>query len=310
MLRILLIIVFSVCLLGPIAPQVKAQYQDLNWLDVSPDGESFHLLMPNKPKVENEAVGTVSGQRYVALTGVATYTVWSLTNANYRSVMETDPYLDATAELFWEGLLRPARESVIDKNDRSEHITYVRELPPTGLPGREYSLSFGSVVGTAELFVAHEHIYILLAMGRPGEDWPRERFFASFRSSLSKGAPAIGDPIQNGGSAAPPVSASGEEDYNRVFTGKEVTKKVRVLDKPEPTYTESARKFGVEGTVVLRAVFAKDGQVTNVRIISKLPHGLTERAVTTARHIRFEPAAKDGHAVSMWIELQYNFNLF
>jgi hypothetical protein len=37
-----------------------------------------------------------------------------------------------------------------------------------------------------------------------------------------------------------------------VFLGKEVTTKARVISKPEPIYTEEARRNGVTGTVVLR----------------------------------------------------------
>ena len=85
---------------------------------------------------------------------------------------------------------------------------------------------------------------------------------------------------------------------------------MRVLEKPEPTYTESARKFGIEGTIVLRTVFSKNGEVTNLHVVSKLPHGLTQRAIEAARAIRFVPAMKDGQAVSMWMELQYNFHLY
>jgi hypothetical protein len=38
-----------------------------------------------------------------------------------------------------------------------------------------------------------------------------------------------------------------------------VTSKARVLSKPEPTYTEAARKNQITGTVVLRAVFSSGG---------------------------------------------------
>jgi tetratricopeptide (TPR) repeat protein len=48
------------------------------------------------------------------------------------------------------------------------------------------------------------------------------------------------------------------------FSGKEVTTKMRVLAKPEPTYTDGARKAGVTGTVILRCVFGSDGEVKNV----------------------------------------------
>src|SRR5437868_3019470 len=99
-------------------------------------------------------------------------------------------------------------------------------------------------------------------------------------------------------------------DYNKLFSGKDVTSKARVLEKPEPTYTEAARKNQITGTVTLRAVFSAGGSVTNIHAVSGLPDGLTERAIAAAKSIRFVPATKDGHPVSMWMELQYNFNLY
>ncbi|HVS21896.1 MAG TPA: TonB family protein [Pyrinomonadaceae bacterium] len=100
------------------------------------------------------------------------------------------------------------------------------------------------------------------------------------------------------------------DDDLRLYSGKDVTTKARVLNKPEPTYTEEARRNQTTGTVVLRCIFGANGKVFGIRAVSSLPDGLTERAISAARQIRFIPATKDGHPVSMWMELQYNFNLF
>lgn len=116
-----------------------------------------------------------------------------------------------------------------------------------------------------------------------------------------------GDYHEGGGG---PGGGGGGTDYNKTFSGKDVTTKARVLSKPEPQYTEEARKNQVTGTVVLRAVFTSGGQVTGIRSVSGLPYGLTERAIAAARQIKFTPATKDGHAVSMYIQLEYNFNLY
>jgi len=107
-----------------------------------------------------------------------------------------------------------------------------------------------------------------------------------------------------------PGGGGGGTDYDKIFSGREVTSKARVLSKPEPTYTEAARKNQITGTVVLRAVFSSGGSVTNIHAVSGLPDGLTERAIAAAKSIRFVPATKDGRPVSMWMELQYNFNLY
>jgi len=308
-MKLLVPIGFSL-LLAAFAPQAIAQYQNPEWIDISPDGESFQVSMPNQPKVEPEIVGAVSGHRYVALTSVATYTVWSVRNANYRTGQDPDAYLDTTAELIWDGLLKPAREKLDAKDRLFAGMSYERELPPEGLPGREYTVRLNDVIGTAEFFVAREHLYVLLVIGKLGADLPKEKFFASFRASTSSPASSsMMKPVENLINA-PGISSIGVEDYSRVFTGREVTQKARVLEKNEPTYTESARGFSVEGTVVLRVVFSKNGEVTNIQVVSKLPHGLTQRAIEAARAIRFTPAMKDGQPVSMWMELQYNFHLY
>ena len=95
-----------------------------------------------------------------------------------------------------------------------------------------------------------------------------------------------------------------------IYTGKEVSVKARVLSKPEPQYTEEARQKQVTGTIVLRAIFAANGQVVGIRAVSGLPNGLTQQAINAARRIKFIPAVKDGRPVSMYIQLEYNFNLY
>jgi TonB family protein len=102
----------------------------------------------------------------------------------------------------------------------------------------------------------------------------------------------------------------GADDPNRIYSGNDVSSKARILSKPQPSYTEEARQNQVTGTVVLRAVFTSSGEVKNITARSGLPHGLTERAIAAAREIKFVPATKDGRSVSMYIQLEYNFNLY
>ena len=95
-----------------------------------------------------------------------------------------------------------------------------------------------------------------------------------------------------------------------IFSAKDVTTKARIVSKPEPAYTEEARQHDEVGTVILRAVFAFDGTVRNIVVFRGLKYGLNERAVQAARKIKFIPATKDGHPVSMYMQLEYNFILF
>jgi TonB family protein len=99
-------------------------------------------------------------------------------------------------------------------------------------------------------------------------------------------------------------------DPNRVYTSPEVNERARVLSKPEPQYTEEARRGGITGTVILRVVFSRSGEVTNIRAVQPLGGGLTEKAMAAARQIQFVPAKKNGQPVSMYMQLEYNFNLY
>jgi TonB family protein len=125
---------------------------------------------------------------------------------------------------------------------------------------------------------------------------------------IGPGSGNIGGGDRKIGGSETPAGANGTD--NRIFSGRDVTAKARVLSKPEPQYTESARKYAVQGTVILRGVFSSSGEVKNLKVMTKLPHGLTESALRAARKIKFTPAMKDGREVSMYIQLEYNFNLY
>jgi len=94
--------------------------------------------------------------------------------------------------------------------------------------------------------------------------------------------------------------------------------RLRIESKPEPAWPVSANSTGT-CTIVLRAIFTKDGKVTNISFIEAVqekPSGvsekdikkMTKRSIEAARKIRFVPAMKDGHPVSMWMQLEYNFS--
>jgi len=94
------------------------------------------------------------------------------------------------------------------------------------------------------------------------------------------------------------------------YASGDVTTKARVIAKPEPRYTESAREAQVTGTVALRAVFGSDGNVRHILVLTGLPNGLTEASIRAARQIKFIPAMIDGRTVSMFVQIEYNFNLY
>lgn len=89
-----------------------------------------------------------------------------------------------------------------------------------------------------------------------------------------------------------------------------VDSKAVILSKPAPSYTKEARKNGTSGVVRMRVLLNALGNVTDIQMLSALPDGLTESAIEAAKQIEFDPAMKDGHPVSQWITIEYNFNLY
>jgi TonB family protein len=115
---------------------------------------------------------------------------------------------------------------------------------------------------------------------------------------------------QNGCCGEGSGTGSGASGIGESYPPSEVDQRARVLKKPEPQYTEEARRNQITGTVLLRAVFASSGEVVQIRALNSLPFGLTERAIAAAQQIQFIPAMKNGRAVSVYMHLEYNFNLY
>jgi TonB family protein len=92
--------------------------------------------------------------------------------------------------------------------------------------------------------------------------------------------------------------------------GKNGVGRPTILSREKAKYTEEARQNKVQGTVVLSVIFQADGRITNIRTIRGLPDGLTEKAIEAAQKIRFQPATKNGQAVSVRGNLEFTFNLY
>jgi len=83
----------------------------------------------------------------------------------------------------------------------------------------------------------------------------------------------------------------------------------RILREVKPSYTEQARRAGVEGEVELEIVVRSDGSVGDVRVLQRLGSGLDERAIDAVRQWRFDPARRQGTPVDVVVEVSVEFKL-
>lgn len=206
--------------------------------------------------------------------------------------------------------VRQSLDEFIAESGHTSGSDLSREVTVSGIRGKECAFEDDTMRRVIQFFVRGQRIYVFKAqgsrLGNPDVGFPR------FFESIKFDRPSVGLVIVDGPGDQQSEDTTAVTDGKDagVFKGREVARKAMVITKPEPTYTDDARKNQTAGTVVLRCVFSSSGAVTDIRVVSDLPNGLTGKAIAAARQIKFIPAVKDGKFVSMYIQLEYNFNLY
>jgi TonB family protein len=72
---------------------------------------------------------------------------------------------------------------------------------------------------------------------------------------------------------------------------------------PNAGYTQEAREWKIEGTVILWAIVGVDGRAHNIRVARTLGHGLDEQAIETLKQWKFKPGISDGTPVPVAVNL-------
>ena len=84
----------------------------------------------------------------------------------------------------------------------------------------------------------------------------------------------------------------------------------RAVYTPDPEYSEEARLAQFQGSCLLWLVVGSDGKPHDVRIARSLGLGLDEKSIAAIHTWQFEPATKDGKAVSVQINVEVSFRLY
>ena len=83
----------------------------------------------------------------------------------------------------------------------------------------------------------------------------------------------------------------------------------RVLHRVAPEYSETARKAGIQGTVLLAVEVWEDGLARNIHVLRSLGFGLDEKAIEAVEKWKFAPGEKDGKPVRVVARIQVSFRL-
>ena len=295
MKRILLLTIHITLLVGVVYGQESPAEQTASWQRYTVKGEEFSIKFPTHPAMTTYKKSGWGYQRnrrerhIGAYADGVVYIVFSLEDG--------EPHQAFKASI----------EEIVSSSEGVRSTE--QDLSLNGFSGKQYSGP--SPLGeTVQIFATKNRFYHFRVFGAKAEDPRVKQFF----SSISLGKKVEGIEVSDGqGTPFEPTdqfASSFIDTSGTIFTGKQVDRKAILVMKPEPTYTEAARKKEITGTVVLKVVFSRKGSVTNIRTDVALPEGLTEKAIDAAKKIKFIPAMKDGKFVSMWMQLEYNFNLY
>jgi len=91
--------------------------------------------------------------------------------------------------------------------------------------------------------------------------------------------------------------------------GGNVTAPVPIY-KPDPPYSEEARKAKYQGTVVVLIVVDANGSVQDAKVVKPLGLGLDEKAIETIKTWKFKPGMKNSTPVPVRIMVEVSFRLF
>lgn len=192
-------------------------------------------------------------------------------------------------------------------------MIFIRDVVEDDTQGKQYDIKVRDIDGVLHFYGTAKHIYVLQAVGDKKSNPSIRRFLESF---TLKGKSIAGGMLNPSGGAqtsqpnsTASLSRSQPLDPDNVFASKEVTRKALVVARPEPRYTEPARKGNISGKIVIRAVLSSSGKVDRINVVTGI-QGLTEQAVEAIRNIKFIPAVKDGMFVSQYITFEYHFRLY
>jgi TonB family protein len=83
----------------------------------------------------------------------------------------------------------------------------------------------------------------------------------------------------------------------------------RSIYRPEPQYSEEARKAKWQGAVLLSLVVDESGKPTGIKVVRPLGLGLDEKAIEAVQQWKFKPGTKDGKPVSVAAQIEVTFRL-
>jgi TonB family protein len=194
--------------------------------------------------------------------------------------------------------LERARVAARNGNDAGSAMTWLaqeRQAEADGAPIADAlyrgAMSLETPDSGALAFTLEQYAKFLTSTDRASEAAPLQDRAKALRKSLVGATSSRFAPIMNAVKVGGGVTAPS------------------LLYKVEPEYSEEARSFKVQGTVLLSVVIDVDGVAKNIELVSGQGNGLDEKAAEAVALWKFKPGTNGGVAVPVYAKIEVNFRL-
>ena len=108
---------------------------------------------------------------------------------------------------------------------------------------------------------------------------------------------------------APPVSMPAAPPEQKIYEAGGEVKAPQLIRRVEPTYPPALQKMRLSGTVVLRCIIDKNGNVRDAKVVYSSHQAFADAVVKSLDGWRYKPASMRGDAVDCYLDLTVNFGV-
>ena len=83
----------------------------------------------------------------------------------------------------------------------------------------------------------------------------------------------------------------------------------KIVTKVNPEYPADLKQQGVTGSVIIRAIISKTGDILNAQVINTVHPGLAQAALDAVKQWRYQPTLLNGHPVEVITTVTIGFEL-
>ncbi len=103
-------------------------------------------------------------------------------------------------------------------------------------------------------------------------------------------------------------TGTGNGEGQGVVSSNQLDNQPSLVTFKNPVYPVEARKQGIEGVVLLKALIAPDGKIKEIKILKSVPM-FDKSAVDAVEHWRFTGITSHGNPVYVWMIIPIRFQL-